>query len=142
VQNAVANDETRFVAQLVTTVTAAYASRSGDCELAAATFDEVLGRWGAVGAWRYEWNTIRELTALLASEELDEDVVVLAAAARASDTAPGLIGEQLNAINAAIATARDRLPSAVFTAAEMRGAAMTDRAALAYAHSALERISA
>jgi predicted ATPase/DNA-binding SARP family transcriptional activator len=142
VQNAVANDETRFVAQLVTMVTAAYASRSGDCELAAATFDEVLGRWGAVGAWRYEWNTIRELTALLASEELDEDVVVLAAAARASDTAPGLIGEQLETINAAIAAARDRLPSAVFTAAEMRGAAMTDRAALAYAHSALERISA
>jgi predicted ATPase/DNA-binding SARP family transcriptional activator len=142
VQNAVANDETRFVAQLVTMVTASYASRSGDVELAAATFDEVLGRWGAVGAWRYEWNTIRELTALLASERIHEDVVVLAAAARASKTAPGLIGEQLETINAAIAAARDRLPSDVFTAATMRGAAMTDRAALAYAHRALERMSA
>jgi predicted ATPase/DNA-binding SARP family transcriptional activator len=140
VQNAVANDETRFVAQLVTMVTATYARRSGDRGLAADTFDEVLGRWGAVGAWRYEWNTIREFTALLASEGLDEDVVVLAAAARASMTAPGLIGEQLETIDAAVDAARDRLPGDVFAAADERGAAMTDREALAHAHDALARL--
>jgi predicted ATPase/DNA-binding SARP family transcriptional activator len=142
VQDTVLTDETRFVAQLVTMITATYAGRSGDRELAAATFDDVLGRWGAVGAWRYEWNTIREFTALLASEGFDEDVVVLAAAARSSTTAAGLIGEQLVAIDAAIAAARHRLPSAVFTAAAGRGAAMTDRDALAHAHGALARLRA
>jgi predicted ATPase/DNA-binding SARP family transcriptional activator len=142
VQDTVLTDETRFVAQLVTMITATYAGRSGDRELAAATFDDVLGRWGSVGAWRYEWNTIREFTVLLASGGLDEDVVVLDAAARSSATAPGLIGEQLETIDAAVAAARDRLSSEVFTAAASRGAAMTDRGALAYAQGALARLRA
>lgn len=140
VQDAVLTDETRFVAQLVTMIAATYAARSGDRALAAATFDDVLGRWGAVGAWRYEWNTIREFTALLASEGLDEDVVVLAAAARSSTTAAGLIGEQLETIDGAVAAARDRLPGDDFAAAAERGEAMTDRDALAYAHEALARL--
>jgi hypothetical protein len=66
-----------------------YAVRSGDRELATATFQDVLGRWGAVGAWRYEWNTIREVIALLTAYREDEDVVVLDAAARASTQPPG-----------------------------------------------------
>jgi hypothetical protein len=135
-------DPAGFVAQLVTMVTATYAGRSGDRDLAVATFDDVLGRWGAVGAWRYEWNTIREFTALLASERIHEDVVVLTAAARSSSTAPGLIGEQLDTIDAAITAARDRLPMDVFTAAARRGAAMTDRDALAHAQDALTRLRA
>jgi predicted ATPase/DNA-binding SARP family transcriptional activator len=133
-------DETRFIAHHLTMTAASYAGLTGDRDVAAATFDDVLGRWGAVGAWRYEWNTIREVTALLASCGADEDVVVLDAAARSSTTAPGLIGEQLETMDAAVAAARDRLPDAVCVAAAGRGAAMTDRESLAYAQGALARL--
>jgi predicted ATPase/DNA-binding SARP family transcriptional activator len=132
----------RYMAQLVTMVTATYAGRCGERDLAVSTFEDVLGRWGAVGAWRYEWNTIREVTGLLASVRADEDVVVLDAAGRRSPTAPGLVGEQLQVLDAAVTAARDRLPRDVFADATLRGSAMTDREALAYAKGALARLGA
>jgi predicted ATPase/DNA-binding SARP family transcriptional activator len=138
--DAVLTDETRFIAHHVTMTAASYAGLTGDHDLAAATFEDVLGRWGAIGAWRYEWNTIREVTALLAACGADEDVVVLDAAARSSTAAPGLIGDQLATIDAAVAQARDGLPGEVVVAAAGRGTAMSDRDALAYARGALARL--
>jgi predicted ATPase/DNA-binding SARP family transcriptional activator len=140
VLDAVLTDETRFIAHHVTMTAASYAGLTGDHDLAAATFEDVLGRWGPIGAWRYEWNTIREVTALLAACGADEDVVVLDAAARSSTAAPGLIGDQLAVIDAAVSHARDRLPGDVVVAAAGRGMAMSDRDALAHAQGALARL--
>jgi predicted ATPase/DNA-binding SARP family transcriptional activator len=134
--------ENRYMGQLAAMVTATYAGRSGDPGLAAATFEDVLGRWAAVGAWRYEWNTIREVTALLSSCGADEDVVLLDIAGRCSATAPGLVGEQLAILDAAVGTARERLARDVFDEAARHGRVMTDHDALVYAQSALARLHA
>jgi predicted ATPase len=132
--------ENRFAAQLVAMTTAAHAGRSGDLDLARITFEDVLGRWGAVGAWRYEWNTIREVITLLSTCGADEDVVVLDAAGRRSATAPVLIGEQLQRLDAAVVRARERLAPDVFAAALQRGARLTDRGALAHTRNVVARV--
>lgn len=131
--------DNRYMGQLATMVTATYAGRSDDIDLAVATFADVLGRWAAIGAWRYEWNTIREVTALLSSCGADEDVVLLDTAGRGSATAPGLIGQQLAILDAAVDAARDRLAPDAFAEAARRGRAMTDHDALVHAQHALAR---
>jgi predicted ATPase/DNA-binding SARP family transcriptional activator len=127
----------RMAESILLMVLGGVASRSGDDRVAVRAFVETLGTWGSQGSWRYEWNTIREVMALLSRRGMHDAVLVLHGAAEASANAPELVGAQAEQVGALIATADDALGVAAAGDARRRGAALSDARAVEYAQRVL-----
>jgi tetratricopeptide (TPR) repeat protein len=117
-------------------------ARVGDPRKALARYGELIDHWHREGAWNMQWTTLRTLVELLARLGRATDAAVLYGAMSASATAPPLAGADEARIAEAVATMRARLGEEGFESARVRGAALADSDAVAFALACVDRAPA
>jgi tetratricopeptide (TPR) repeat protein len=108
-------------------------ARVGDPRKALARYGELIDHWHREGTWNMQWTTLRTLIELLTRLGRDAEAAVLYGAMTASATASPLAGADGARIAEAVATMRARLGEPSFESARVRGAALPDSHAVAFA---------
>jgi hypothetical protein len=116
---------------------AALAAQASNPADALGAIADALGAWQRDGLWRMEWGTLHSLMELLARLGRHWDLLVLDAARQASQTAPPLVGDQLERLSSAVERAESALGADPAAAARAEGREMTDDQAVAFARALL-----
>jgi predicted ATPase/DNA-binding SARP family transcriptional activator len=116
-----------FVEGVALLTAASLRARHGHAAAALPTFAELVHHWRRSGSWTQQWTTLRNLAELLVRLGIDEDAVVIAAAASAAAverSAARSFGPGSDRLSDALATARARLGDDAYEAAWARGAGL------------------
>lgn len=131
----------RFVEGVARVSLASLQARRGDTQ-ALASFADSIAHWRRAGDWVHQWTTLRNLVVLLVRLGACEPAAVLHSAIASASSGAAAFGADAERMAAAAAAVQESLEPERQTAAAVRGRAMDDHEAVAYALDVIEQLRA
>jgi predicted ATPase/DNA-binding SARP family transcriptional activator len=134
--------EAWFVDGVARLTAASLRARHGDPYEALPVFADLVDHWRRSGSWPQQWTTLRNLAELLVRVGAEESAVAVASAVRVQQSDSSVFGTESVRLDRAMATARRRLGSDRFEAAQEGGEAMTRQQLVDRALTTIARVRA
>lgn len=113
-----------------------------DPRIALQHYDKAIREWQQTGAWTSQWVTLRTLVELLTRLGRTDDAAVLLGAVSSANTGAAPFGADEQRLRAATEALRAELGSLRFDRLAQRGAALSDKDAVAFALESIRRARA
>jgi tetratricopeptide (TPR) repeat protein len=128
-----------FVEGIALVGLASLLGRSGDPGTALPLFGSIVDRWRRMGVWTHQWTTLRNLVQLLVRIEAWESAAVLSGAINAHGSDAQAFGADAEHMRRATERIADRLGTSTWSAANRRGASMSDQETVSFACETIDR---